>query len=376
MRWYKRLRWRLVGLQFLMAFVGVTIVLIGSQLIFVSRAPFAIRPTLSHLLQSPAALDQAENAITAEFRTVILMAVSVAAVGALLVGVISSLFIWRTLVYPLRQIANASQRVADGRYSERIPVPDNGGEALTQVITNFNAMAAVLEQIEQQRVALIANVSHELRTPLTAIQGYIEGMQDGVFGQTAESYGVIGAELERLRRLVQDLQDLSRVEAGQIALHMQLFDLQPLVEAALFQLRPQLHAKQITLVFEPAPTPFPVRADHDRVTQILINLLSNALRYTPNHGQIMVTLQTLGRATQITIHDTGIGIPAAELPYVFERFYRVDGSRSRDSGGSGVGLTIARHLAWAMGGELTAASAGPDAGSTFTLTLLTAPALS
>lgn len=176
-------------------------------------------------------------------------------------------------------------------------------------------------------------------------------------------------EVRRLRRLVDDLQQLLRVEAGQVALHIEMFDLIPLVRRIITQLCPQLTAQSLAAIIEVPGQKLWVRADADRTAQILVNLIGNAFRYTPDDGDITVRIRRDADQAIIVVEDTGVGIPATTLPYLFERFYRVDPSRSRASGGSGIGLTIARHLAWAMGGEMTAASAGVGQGSTFTLSL-------
>jgi len=222
-------------------------------------------------------------------------------------------------------------------------------------------------------VTLIGDVAHELRTPLTALAGYLEGLLDGLFPAEPETFNAMAQELRRLRRLIDDLQDLSRVEAGQISLNLAPQPLVPLVRQAVTALQPQAESKGVSLAFAPPQVAPEVLVDADRAVQIAHNLIGNAIRYTPEGGTITVSVGVAGRQAEVVVADTGIGIPAEVLPYIFERFYRVDSSRSRQSGGSGIGLTISRYLAWAMGGELVAASAGPGAGSTFTLSLPLAP---
>ncbi|RME98666.1 MAG: sensor histidine kinase, partial [Chloroflexi bacterium] len=210
---------------------------------------------------------------------------------------------------------------------------------------------------------------HELRTPLTGLEGYLEGLMDGLFTREPETFAQMSQEVRRLKRLVSDLQSLSQVEAGQISLHMQDFSLIPVVERVVSQLRPQAVAQCLQITEHHPSTEITVCADPDRTAQILVNILGNAIRYTPEEGCITVNVRASESAAVVEITDDGQGIPADDLPYIFERFYRIDRSRARNSGGSGIGLTISRHLAWAMGGDLVAASDGPGRGSTFTLTL-------
>jgi histidine kinase len=175
--------------------------------------------------------------------------------------------------------------------------------------------------------------------------------------------------VRRLRRLVNDLQSLSRVEARQVDLNIEPFDLYALAQRVVSQIQPQIIAQNLDLLLESPSTPLLASADPDRVAQVLLNLVGNAVRYTPEGGRITVHMTASGGMARVCVEDTGIGIPPDALPYVFERFYRVDRSRARSSGGSGIGLTIARHLLWAMGGDITVTSAGPGQGSAFCFTL-------
>jgi len=230
-------------------------------------------------------------------------------------------------------------------------------------------MAEKLHQTESMRRQLIGDVSHELRTPLTSIKGSLEGLLDGVLPPTPETYQNIYREADRLQRLVADLQELSRVEAGAIPLELHPINISQQIETIFRQMRAQFDDKGVDLKIELAPEmPF-VMADNDRVSQILINLLGNALQYTPENGQVVVTAKPTGKEIQIRITDSGIGIPIEHLPHVFTRFYRVDKSRSRAGGGSGIGLTITKHLVEAHGGHIKVESEGTGKGSSFSFTL-------
>jgi len=303
-----------------------------------------------------------------DFRASFNDALTYAALAAILVAFVISLFFSRSVIAPLRVMSLATQHIADGHYEERVQV--NGADELAQLAARFNQMAEKLDQVESMRRRLIGDVSHELRTPLTAIKGSMEGLMDGVLPATWETYQQIHAEADRLNRLVDDLQELSRVEARAYELNLRSLDVSSLVKIATKRLAPQAESKRITLDFELAPDLPRVLADEDRAVQILINLTGNALQYTPEKGKVLLSAKRMNNEVQISIRDTGIGIPSEHLPHIFDRFYRVDKSRSRRAGGgSGIGLTIARALVEAHGGRIWAESAGEGQGSTFTFTL-------
>jgi histidine kinase len=262
----------------------------------------------------------------------------------------------------------ASQRIAKGNYDERVRV--DGVDELAELSDSFNQMAVQLEQVESMRRKLLGDVSHELRTPLTAIKGYMEGLIDGVIPAEPETFLQIHAEADRLSRLVDDLQELSRVESKAYVLDFQPLDISLLVDTAIRRLVIHAREKQIELRSDlPIDLPF-VLADTDRITQVLINLIGNAIAYTPVNGSVTISGSWRGDKVKIAVTDTGIGITPEHLPHVFDRFYRVDKSRSRQAGGgSGIGLTIARHLVEAHGGSIWVESAGEGQGSTFIFTM-------
>jgi histidine kinase len=364
-----RLRWRIVAAHMIVVIVGVIVVLAVSRLLLDYVVPSALAREFAALAAAETETELAlgvESLLTA-FRSSVFAAVAVAAFGAVVAALITALILAREILIPLDQLATSAGRVAAGRYSERVAVPES--DELAVVASSFNQMAEALQRVEAQRVTLIGDVAHELRTPLTALAGYLEGLVDGLFVPNDETFNAMHQEVQRLQRLIDDLQALSRVEAGQIRLNMESLPLFPLVEQAAASLASHADSKGISLEVT-RPELFPlVNVDADRVSQIMHNLLGNAIRYTRQGGRITVSVKTRERHAEVAVADTGIGIPSEALPYIFERFYRVDSSRSRRSGGSGIGLTISRYLAWAMGGELTATSTGIDQGSTFTLML-------
>ncbi len=352
MKLFRQLRWRILIAQMVVVLVGVVVLAVTANSIAASLLPTDV--------------DQL-------FGRAVAQALLIAALAAALAGLITSLLLIRTILRPLNQFAQSSQRIAAGHYDERVAIPDSDELALAAV--SFNNMAQALEQTEQRRIELIGNVAHELRTPLASLEGYLEGLVDGVFAPEPETFGAMQVELRRLHRLVNDLQSLSRIEAGAIELHLTTFDVVAVIRRVLAQVQVQTLAQCLELVLDVPDQPLLVHADADRTAQVLFNLLGNAVRYSPDGGCITVRAagQSEGGAplplVQIEVQDNGIGIPAEALPLVFERFYRVDRSRTRTSGGSGIGLTITRHLVWAMGGDIQAVSAGLGKGSTFRFTL-------
>jgi histidine kinase len=307
------------------------------------------------------------------YRAGVSEALGMAGLAALAIALLVSVFITRMVAAPVRAMMQASQRIAEGHYDERVKVSGrlNRGEVdeLAQMALSFNRMADTLEQTEEMRRQLIGDVTHELRTPLTTIEGYMEGLIDGVLPANAETYQEVYREADRLKRLVDDLQELSRVEAKAYELHRQPVAVKNLVDSLVKRLEMQFSDKGVKLVVEiPAGLP-PVNVDEDRISQVLLNLTGNALQYTPEGGQVTLSARAVEREVQISIADTGIGIPVEHLPHVFTRFYRVDKSRARIRGGSGIGLTIARHLVEAHGGRIWVTSAGAGQGSTFTFSL-------
>jgi len=290
------------------------------------------------------------------------------ALAAVAAALLASLLLSRGVNAPVRAIMSASQRIAEGKYIERVEV--RGVDELAQLAERFNIMAAKLEQVETMRRQLIGDVAHELRTPLTTIKGSVEGLMDSVLPANDETFGQIHQEADRLGRLVDDLQELSRVEADSLKLDLKAVSVDELVEVAVKRLRRQYDEKGVSLTTSlPADLPR-VHADEDRISQVLLNLIGNALQYTPAGGGVEVSASARVGEVEISVADTGEGIPAEHLPYIFDRFYRVDRSRSRRAGGgSGIGLTIAKRLVEAHGGRIWAESTGEDKGSCFTFTL-------
>lgn len=310
------------------------------------------------------------NSFFQNYRASVTESLAIATTASALAALLVSIFISRRIVAPVQTLNTASQHIADGQYNKRVDV--TGSDELAQLAASFNQMASQLEEIENKRRQLMGDVTHELRTPLTSIRGYMEGLMDGVLPATAETFDQIHREASRLSRLVDDLQELSRVEANAFSLDIRPTDLSPLVQTILKRLSPQAMTKRITLRSDLPAHLQPVLADEDRITQVLTNLAANALQYTPEEGTVTISAIQKDDEIHVSVKDTGIGIPPEHLQKLFARFYRVDKSRSRNAGGgSGIGLTIARHLVEAHDGRIWVESDGEGKGSTFSFSLKT-----
>jgi len=272
----------------------------------------------------------------------------------------------RRLSSPIGVLAKVARRLGRGDLSQRVQFQDKG--EVGTLAQAFNSMAADLEHAEQLRRNLVADVAHELRTPLSNIQGYLEAIRDRVMKPNAATIRSLNDETALLSRLVDELQVLSLAEAGELKLVCQAEDIAKLVKQALTSWQPQVAAKEILLSLD-LPDNLPlVNIDRQRVNQVLHNLLENAVAYTHKGGTINVAVMAQGDWVEISVSDTGEGIPAEDLPNIFERFYRVDMSRARATGGSGLGLTIAKRLVEAHGGEI-AVQSELGKGSRFSFTL-------
>ncbi|MCA0435032.1 MAG: HAMP domain-containing histidine kinase [Austwickia sp.] len=285
-----------------------------------------------------------------------------AAVGLALSALVACVAAYR-LVLPLSRLRHATATIGTGEYQEPLPAVDG---SLGSLVTDLNRLRGALADTETRRRRLLGEVAHEMRTPLTIIDGYVEGMIDGIIPIDAEELGHVTDEVRRLRRLSDDLSALSRAEEGRLDLRPLLFDLRGVVVAAAERLRPQVEDAGLVLDVRPGAELVPVYVDQDRVSQVVRNLVGNAVRATTPGGTISLRIGRSGRWTWFSVRDTGEGIDPADLERIFERFYRVVGRReSRGETGSGIGLTIAREIIRAHGGELVARSSGRGLGAEF-----------
>lgn len=276
----------------------------------------------------------------------ILGAGSVAAGIALILGFL----VTRRLTHPLRKLSLATHQIAEGKLNHRVEI--HSKDIIGQLGSDFNTMAQKLSRSEELRRRLIADVAHELRTPLTVLQGNLQGLHERVFEPTPEILSSLYDESLLLSRLVNDLRDLSLAEAGELYLDKQPENIDIIIDRAITPMRSHVQDRHIELhVNRPAKLPT-IQMDADRIVQVLGNLVSNALRYTPEGGTITVTVGRDEQMVRVDVMDTGPGIAPEELPHVFERFWRADRTRQRQSGGTGLGLAIAKNIVEAHGGEI------------------------
>ena len=294
-----------------------------------------------------------------------------------LVVIVFSMLLARRLTRPLQLLTVAAEQMRQGDYAKRVAPPRSQDE-MGRLATSFNAMADTIEadvnelrRQEQMRRDMIANIAHDMLTPLTAIQGFNEALADDVISrpiERQETAQLIGREVQRLRRLVVDMQQMTSLESGQTQLELAPLDMHALVDETLAVIRSECEQAHITVSNEIDPATPPVLADSDRITQVLLNLLDNARRHTPVDGTITVGAIPKGTLLHVWICDTGSGIAPADLPYIFERFYRVDKSRTGTTGGTGLGLSIVKAIITAHSGTISAEST-PGQGTRIWFTL-------
>ena len=366
---------RHLGLKF---FISYFVVICMGVFVLVTAAQFTVPNAFDRHMAEMTAVMGAEAAELEEdlytnFQNAFRESLLFSAAAAFLSAVVVSALVTRQVVAPIRRIRKVSQHIAEGHYEERVDLPDNLNrgdmDELDQLAESFNQMTTRLESAESLRKQLIGDIAHELRTPLATIRGYLEGLIDGVLPAEQDSFHQIYQEAERLQLLVDDLQDLNRVESGAYQLNIQPVDLAAVIRMVENRLSRQYAEKGVELSNRISSDLPLVLGDADRLGQVFTNLIGNALQYTPAGGQVEFRAEKIGRRIRVSISDTGIGIAADDLPRIFTRFYRVDKSRSRVGGGSGIGLTIARHLVESHGGRLRVKSPGLGQGSTFKVDL-------
>ncbi len=288
-----------------------------------------------------------------------------AAVGAMVIAVLLGLFLARTITRPLRDLTLATKALAHGQLNQQVPVRSK--DELGELTQTFNQMSADLGRANNLRKQMTADIAHDLRTPLSVITGYLEGLKDGVVKPSEERFSAMYDEALYLQRLVEDLRTLSLADAGELSLNCSPTQPGQMILRLASSFQNQAEQKHVRLTADVQPDLPAVDLDPERMLESLGNLISNALRYTPAGGQVLLSARREGDAVLLEISDTGAGIAPDELPHIFERFYRSD--ESRQEGGSGLGLAIAKSMVELQGGTITASSQGLGRGSKFTITL-------
>ncbi len=333
----------------------------------------AVGPSLfhKHLLEANFGATSAQMGHTEmAYQSANAISLSLALVTAVVVAMAVNAYIARRIGRSVASIADAASDVAGGHYDVRVPSPGLGAE-FDALASGFNQMAGRLGSVERTRLRLLADLGHEMRTPVATLEAYLEALEDGVATLDAGTVQLLRAQTRRLVRLSEDISSVSRAEEGQVRLDQRLMEPQSVVTAAVAAVAEAYETKGVALVTDCEPGMPDVFVDPERMGQVLGNLLDNALRHTPAGGTVTISAITSSRSdgVELSVTDTGEGIPAEHLAHVFERFYRVDKARDRTHGGSGIGLAIAMALVRAHGGQIKATSPGAGRGSTFRIQL-------
>jgi len=330
----------------------------------------AVGPSLFHDHLERADVDHtaAETEhIEEAFASALLISLTVALLAAVAAALLVSAYFSRRVRRSFEPVTAAAAEIAAGRYGSRVPDPGLGDEFATLADT-FNTLAERLEGIETTRRRMLADLAHEMRTPLATIEAHLEAIEDGVRDHDDATLAVIRDSTRRLDRLAEDIAAVSRAEEGNLDIDPRPVDAGALARVAAQAAQDRYAAKGVALTVDVA-TAGRVRADPDRIGQVLSNLLDNALRHTPAGGTVRLACRRLDKWVELVVADSGEGIAAEHLGHVFDRFYRVDTARDRSRGGSGIGLSIARALVEAHGGTIRVNSLGAGTGTTFTVLL-------
>lgn len=350
--------------------VAGTAQLDGTEWRYLGISAFALRGenvfTLFAEPSEPQSFRQSINDYLPELAPVLLQALCV----GLLAAIGLSALISRSIARPLQEVAHAADSVAAGHEDQRAPVA--GPSEVRAVAEAFNLMSDKVQAEQRAQQDFLANVSHDLKTPLTSIQGYSQAIMDGAAADPVSAARIIYDEAARLNRLVMQLTDLARLQSGRFSMNLQPINLSQLSEAIGQRLAIVAREKGVEFQVLTAPVPV-IQGDGDRLAQVLTNLISNALQYTPQGGSVAVRTGVSAGGVTVTISDNGMGIPAGELPRIFERFYQVDKARGPRRG-SGLGLAIVGEIVHAHGGTIQASSAGEGQGAIFTVWLPTSSA--
>jgi two-component system sensor histidine kinase BaeS len=302
------------------------------------------------LLNTPLNRNPLEN----EFLRRLNDSVFLSAFGAVFLALILGAILSRTVTRPIRELTLATHAMANGNLDQQVPVRSR--DEIGELAAAFNKMSSDLTRSFNLRKQMTADIAHELRTPLSLIIGHAEGVHDGVLKPTRENFEIIREEAERLEHLVNDLRTLSLADAGELTLNFQLLDINKLLSDIHTHYLYQFNQKRVTLDVEPASVILKANLDPTRFSQVLTNILDNALHYAPEGGRVVIATRQNEDRVEVAIQDNGPGVTAEEATRIFDRFYRVDPSRTRDDGGSGLGLAIAKSIVEMHKGKIWAES--------------------
>lgn len=326
--------------------------------------PRLVRGTDAWVLATPRPTQSLQQTLV-DFGVSLGMPLLEAGLVGVIVAIVLAFFISRSIARPLQALVLAATAVAEGHFDQHVPV--TGPPEMLSVADAFNRMSAEVLASQNAQRDFMANVSHDLKTPLTSIQGYSQAIMDGAAKDPAQAASIIYEEAGRMNRMVVELTDLARIQAGRLSMQTTAIDMGEITAAIGQRLSVVAHKKGVTLDVEAEPMPV-IAGDGDRLAQVLANLISNAIKYTPTGGCVWVKTRVNNGGVEVIVQDTGIGIPPQDIPRVFERFYQVDKARGPKRG-TGLGLAITAEIVQAHGGRITAASAGEGKGSTFTVWL-------
>jgi len=349
-----RLLWKLLGINVLV--IGVVILVVwfaidyfASNYFMTLMKDYNISPTEVH-----------QMFLDATHRSLIW-----ATLGTLALAVVLSFLLTKKVLTPLSQMADVTRKIAAGDYTAQVQI--SARDEVGQLATAFNQMADSLHRVEQLRKTMVTDVAHELRTPLTNMQGYIEAFRDGVMTPSKEALESLYEETLRLAKLVEDLLQLARADASRGTIRLQRIDLHDLVHQVLELFQPKFAAKGIVVEVKLADVKDQLTADPEKLSQVIRNLFQNASQYTPQGGSVRVFAERLPGKVKVFFANTGDGVAEQDLPFIFERFYRGEKSRSREHGGAGIGLAIVKELIEAHRGEVGAESRPAETRVWFTL---------
>lgn len=293
------------------------------------------------------------------------LAVGLAALAGVLVAIAMGFLLAGRLLKPIQQLTEAAQSLARGKLQQNVPITSH--DELGLLTETFNQMSTDLAQADQQRKRMTADITHDLSTPLQIIAGYIEMIEEGEVQLTPQRIDIIKTELSHLRRLVSDLSTLTQVESGVLDMQIQVTQAERILEHVYQAYIPIVERQGVSLFLEANDKLPPIEVDEGRIEQVIKNLIENALRYTPRGGKITLSVRDENNTVAFRIADTGSGIDAEDLPYIFDRFYRADKARNINSGKMGLGLAICKALVTAQGGKIQADSPGNGQGTVITI---------